>query len=111
MQAAVVMTVVCPRRSRIRSRARLPGWQRASTENTGSIRGRRNAVSRDAPPATWSLISLDRLLAFDRSEGEDGDFRRTIQTNGHIHRPDATAHENTRALATARPGNHRKFAR
>src|SRR5207247_525191 len=58
---------------RTRSRSAAPGWQGATTANTGSIQGRNNATSRDAPPARWSLFSEDRPLK-ERQAGGGGEM-------------------------------------
>jgi thioredoxin reductase (NADPH) len=44
------LLVACPGQFCSGFRSAAPGWQGATTENTGSIRGRSNAANRDAPP-------------------------------------------------------------
>ena len=45
-----------------KSRSAAPGWQGATTEHTGSIRGRSNAASRDAPPGSYVANHWDGTL-------------------------------------------------
>ncbi len=45
-----------------KSRSAAPGWQGATTENIGHIRGRSNAASRDAPPGSYVTNHVSRGL-------------------------------------------------